>query len=112
MSRQRTDAKLTPNERTVARLARAHRRRVALLRILARPGPNGGGLCDECGVEHAHASLEVDHVNGIEWDRYKMSPQMRYAKYWREHEAGVQLRALCQPCNARTGQRFRKRRRA
>lgn len=105
-------ARLTPAERTAKRLARAHKRRVALVREIAAPGPNGGGLCDKCGGEFAHSSLQVDHADGITWDRYAMSPQMRYAKYWREHRAGVRLRALCQPCNASDGQRFRKRRHA
>jgi hypothetical protein len=94
---------MTPQERTADRLRRAVNRRVALVRVLAEPGPNGGGLCANCKTEHGHGNLEIDHVDGILWDRYKMSPQMRAAKYWREHRAGVRLRALCSPCNGVDG---------
>ena len=97
----------TPAERTAKRLYYATKRRVDLIRIIAAPGPNGGGLCAMCKTEHAHDVLEIDHADGITWDRYAMSPQMRSAKYWREHKAGVRLRALCSPCNARDGGRRR-----
>lgn len=86
------------NERTRARIASAVRRREALIEQLAPDGE-----CAECGNHFASSELVVDHVNGITWDRSKMSPQMRAAKYWREHTAGVPLRALCNPCSSRDG---------
>lgn len=87
-------------ERTRKRLAYAVRRRERLIMELA-PDLR----CAECGVQFQVSALVVDHVNGITWDRSTMSPQMRVAKYWREHNAGVPLRALCNPCSCRDGAR-------
>lgn len=87
-------------ERTRKRLAYAVRRRERLIMELA-PDLR----CAECGVQFEVHELVVDHVNGITWDRSTMSPQMRAAKYWREYSAGVPLRALCNPCSCRDGNR-------
>ncbi len=88
----------TARERTRIRLAYAVARRAALIKLLA-PDLR----CAECGSEHKAEDLIVDHVLGITWDRSRMSPQMRAAKYWREHAAGVRLRALCVSCSCRDG---------
>lgn len=95
-------APTTANERTRKRIAYAVARRVALVVLLS---PNG--ICDACKAVCAHVNMEIDHIDGITWNRYKMSPQMRAARYWREYKAGVRLRALCQPCNASDGSRRR-----
>jgi hypothetical protein len=92
------------NERTRRRLGYAMRRRDSLIEVLA-PDLR----CAECGDQHASASeLVVDHVDGITWNRYKCSPQMRAARYWREHELGVPLRALCMPCSENDGRARKK----
>ena len=92
--------------RTRDRIERAVRRREALVDELAPDGE-----CAECGGHFPSSRLVVDHVDGITWDRGKMSPQMRAAKYWREHNAGVPLRALCIECSCRDGARRRGQRR-
>lgn len=84
--------------RTRDRIERAVRRREALINVLAPDGE-----CPECGDRFPASQLVVDHVDGITWDRSKLSPQMRAAKYWREHAAGVPLRALCNSCSTRDG---------
>lgn len=102
----------TPNERTSYRLRYATKRRIALLVKIAAPGERDGeGLCDECKKSCPHSELVVDHADGITWDRSKLSPQMRHAKYWREFKAGVKLRALCNCCSGTDGARRRGRRR-
>lgn len=83
---------------TRARIDRAIRRRVALVHVLSPEG-----VCDICKQTFAHEDLEIDHIDGIAFDSRKMSPQMRAARYWREHRNGVRLRTLCRSCNGRDG---------
>ena len=90
------------NVRTRKRLERMRRRRERLVEELA-PDLR----CAECGESRHVSELVVDHVEGILWDRSKMSPQMRVARYWREYAAGVALRALCTTCSCSDGARRR-----
>lgn len=87
-------------ERNARTLRSAVRRREALIDELAPDGE-----CAECGEHFAARDLVVDHVDGVDFDRYRMSPQMRAARYWRQHLAGEPLRALCNPCSCRDGNR-------
>lgn len=76
--------------------ARAAERRVALLRALA---PDR--RCGICGRRaRAWDSLEVDHVRGRDWSPRKLNRWARVARYWREYDAGVPLRAAHRSCNA------------
>ncbi len=95
-------ARMTPAERTAEKAKYAHKRRLDLVRILAPEGK-----CAKCGTEVGHENLEINHVNGITWDHNSVNQHRRYARYWKEHNAGVALNALCQPCNGSDGQRFR-----
>jgi hypothetical protein len=90
------------NERTRRRLNHAINRRNALVFELA-PDLR----CAECGDAFAVGDLHVDHVDGRTWSARSLSPQMRAARMWREHEAGVPLRALCRSCSAADGSRRR-----
>lgn len=96
----------TPNERTRRRLEYAVRRRESLVELLA---PDL--CCAECGTKQPSAAqLVIDHVDGVTWNRYTLSPQMRAARYWREYHAGIPLRALCNSCSATDGNQRRRRR--
>lgn len=59
------------------------------------------GECAGCGEKGG--ALEVDHVNGRDWDPASMSKKQRAQKYWEEYEDGVDLQALCRTCNAVDG---------
>lgn len=54
-------------------------------------------LCDE------ESTLEIDHVNGRNWDPAALSRKQRAIKYWEEYDDGVKLQALCRSCNASDG---------
>jgi len=95
-------ARMTANERTRERAKYAHKRRLDLIKRLS---PDG--ICAGCGKQVGHENLEVDHQNGIGWQHESLNQHRRYARYWKEYEAGVAMRALCIPCNASDGQRFR-----
>lgn len=86
------------NERTRARLDRAIRRRNELVLALSP-----GLTCAECGGTFKVGELHIDHQDGRTWHYQSLSPQMRAARMWREHAAGVRLRALCRSCSGRDG---------
>lgn len=69
----------------------------------------GYGYCAKCRACQSFDRLEIDHEAGCTWDKRKVNAWRRAARYWREHEEGVALRALCRSCNGRDGQRFRRR---
>lgn len=97
---------MSPNERTREKAHYAHKRRVDLLRVLAKPGPElETGECDECGIVLPLAELTIDHAAfaGAGWDHDGVNQSRRVARYWREYRAGVALRALCTPCNSAGG---------
>ena len=101
---RRRRAKMTPNERTRIRAQNAAKRRVELLRQIAKPGPHADtGLCARCGTVHHLSNLEVDHIDGRKWKLSDVAASTRYSRYWREYKAGVRLRALCRGCNAQDG---------
>lgn len=91
-------ALMTANERTRERTKYAVRRRVDLVDEIA---PDH--RCAECGEQFPAEQLTIDHVDGRDWCIDEYSPSMRAARYWREFEAGVALRALCNPCNGTAG---------
>ena len=96
--RKKRRADMTPNERTRDRLDAAKRRRNDLVRVLSPECK-----CDSCGEVFEPDELEIDHIDGRDWHPRKLSPQMRAARYWREHKAGVRLRVLCKSCNSSDG---------
>lgn len=58
------------------------------------------GKCQKCGDA---AKLEVQHMNGRDWQPRDLSHAQRAAKYWDEYERGVELEAWCRTCNASDG---------
>lgn len=79
----------------VAPKADAERTIGALVAKLAK-----GGKCASCD---ATEGLEVDHVEGRDWDPAGLSVKQRAEKYWDEYDRGVKLQALCRSCNAVDG---------
>lgn len=76
----------------------AARRRIrkALIKAL-------GGKCALCGKRDdllAGLRLCIDHVEGRDWDVRAISSHARWARYWREFQAGVPLRLLCPSCSS------------
>lgn len=83
-----------------------HERRVALLAQLVREagGDPRRPRCAHCRRRVRQlARLEVDHVDGRDWQPRDFSQGERVDRYWREYRAGVALRALCRRCNAQLG---------
>lgn len=76
----------------------AEERKLALLKELApaKEHSPGCGQCDAC-------LITVDHLDGRTWALNKLSRWGRVARYWKEHNEGVRLRALCGSCNSREG---------
>ena len=74
--------------------------RVSLLELLSP-----FGRCDECGIRFALEELEVDHADGRTWYGRSLNFLDRIRRQWREHDAGVALRALCKSCNSADGNR-------
>lgn len=89
---------MTANERTRENGKYAARRRRDLIDLLA---PDG--RCAECDDQVGSDGLEVDHVDGRLWLVDEVSPSVRYARYWREFDSGVPMRALCKSCNGTIG---------
>lgn len=63
-----------------------------------RSGP-GYGQCVRCRRYFSFDRLEIDHIDGATWNQRACNAWVRVARYWREFEAGVLLRALCRSCN-------------
>jgi hypothetical protein len=61
-----------------------------------------GNRCEICGSSD---DLEIDHVDGRDWEPRKKSAHCRAKRYLYELMAGVHLRLLCATCNGRDGQR-------
>ncbi len=61
------------------------------------------GTCASCGDFYGANALEVDHINGRDWDPNAMSVQQRGLKYLDEYNSGVSMQALCRSCNASDG---------
>lgn len=81
-----------------AQAARIARRRAELVLLLS---PD---LTCACGTKAASAAeLVIDHADGKSWTASKLSSSQRVARYWREFEAGIPMRALCNPCSDRDG---------
>jgi hypothetical protein len=74
----------------------AAQRMEALRRALA---PDG--RCALCGMKPRKIALQIDHVDGRDWTPRQHNAWIRAARYWREFEAGVRLRALCRKCNGK-----------
>lgn len=62
----------------------AHRALIAVL----------GGKCAQ-ETRRCKGALQVDHVEGIHWDRSRFSFWQRVAMYWAELFLGVPLQPLC-----------------
>jgi len=72
---------------------RARKLRLALVEILGSTCANFDGTCA--------GGLEIDHVNGRDWEPRKMSSLGRVNRYIREYESGVALQVLCKSHNVR-----------
>lgn len=57
-----------------------------------------GGKCERCGVR---TKLSIRHYKQADWQPDKLSSHCRIARYWREHEEGVDLILLCLSCNGK-----------
>lgn len=92
----------TANERTRYRAKYAHKRRLDLVRVLAPDGK-----CAGCGEIFEPESLTIQHAgeSGCSFRHAELNQHRRAAAYWREHEAGVALEAMCGSCNSRDGRR-------
>ena len=88
---------MTSREQNVAKAARAVQRRIELVHELAPDAQ-----CAICRKRfHDPGDLHVDHADGRTWSLHTVNRWARVGRYWREHKAGVRLRALCLPCNNR-----------
>lgn len=74
----------------LAAISTAHERRLALIKEL-------GGRCALCHSKRK--KLEIDHVDGRDWEPRRLNRWARVNRYWREYHAGVRLRVLCRSCN-------------
>ena len=99
-------ARMTSNERTAYQAKYTVKWREDLIRLLA---PDC--RCAICGEVFDPPDLEIDHVDGITWDHDLLSSHRRVARYWREYESGVKLRALCRSDSRSDGIRWRGHRR-
>ena len=70
----------------------AYRRRLAIIDRL-------GGQCAKC---RSKKNLEIDHINGRNWDLAKKSRWSRVVIYEREEKEG-KLQVLCRKCNKLKG---------
>lgn len=64
-----------------------------------------GGQCVDCGTKGSKKPgskkyLEIDHVNGRDYDLARMDPSWRVSTYWKEYREGVELAVRCRSCNA------------
>lgn len=59
-----------------------------------------GGKCVACQTTER---LEIDHIEGRDWDPSSLSQNQRAAKYRAEYESGVKMQVLCRSCNASDG---------
>ena len=60
-----------------------------------------GGKCVDCGTKGtAKNDLQIDHVNGRDYDVRKMDASWRIAVYEREEKEG-KLAVRCKRCNGR-----------
>lgn len=89
---------MTPAQRTAERTFYASRRRADLVRVLSPEC-----RCAKCGQVFDVEDLLIDHINGRTWIVESCSLSVRVARYWREHEAGVPMRALCRRCSGQDG---------
>ena len=92
----------TANERTRYQAKYAHKRRLDLVRVLAPDGK-----CAGCGEIFEPESLTIQHAgeSGCSFRHAELNQHRRAAAYWREHEAGVALEAMCGSCNSSDGRR-------
>jgi len=67
----------------------AYRKRLELIDLL-------GGVCDNCG---SIKELEIDHMDGRDYNCEDTDQSVRVSKYFREYRSGVRLRVLCASCN-------------
>ena len=97
-------AKMTANERTRYQAKYAHKRRVDLVRVLSPDGK-----CAGCGETFEHESLTIQHAGegGCSFKHAELNQHRRATAYWREHEAGIALEAMCGSCNSSDGYRLR-----
>ena len=96
---------MTPLAEVIAR-ERREKRRAYHLRAVAKARESRrelirrlGGKCASPGCE-ATEQLEVEHVNGREWNLRHPDYVSRIKRYWKEYEAGIELAALCRTHNA------------
>lgn len=62
-----------------------------------------GGKCAECGTRGTRKNpLEVNHINGRDWNLQAVASWVRVARYWEEARAGL-VNLLCKRDNGRDG---------
>jgi hypothetical protein len=83
------------HRRAIQRRSEAKRRRELLLAV-ARARKQDVPRCELCGYRW---KLEIDHVDGRDWQPRHVGRASRIARYFRELAAGVVLRLLCRSCN-------------
>jgi len=86
---------LTPTQR------RARKAKARLLELIQRLAPDG--CCAQCGLHFGVGALEVSYTDGAPFKPNQLGRWDRVARYWRDYEAGVEMRALCSSDNRRVG---------
>lgn len=60
-----------------------------------------GGVCVDCGTKGSKKNpLEIDHVEGREYEVREMDSVARVIQYWKEFYEGVKLEVRCKRHNA------------
>ena len=57
--------------------------------------------------EHEYLTIQHAGESGCSFKHAEFDGHRRSAAYWREHEAGVPLEAMCGSCNSSDGYRLR-----
>lgn len=83
------------NKQTRRKASKAQERREAIIDVLGRKCANPFGDC----LTPFH-ELELDHINGRDWDVTKFSQMGRVRRYEKEAKLGL-LQVLCTSCNKR-----------
>ena len=58
-------------------------------------------LGGKCAVEGCDSTdLEINHINGRDWEPRKVGSDTRVSRYWKEYKSGVPLNVLCSHHNS------------
>lgn len=84
----------TPTQR------RARKAKARLLELIKHLSADG--TCAQCHL-HFGVDLEISYVEGAPFKPNQLGRWDRVDRYWRDYDAGVEMRALCPSCNRRVG---------